>query len=244
MQVDAGAEDKEEEVATEDPAVEQEEEHDDESVWEVNDSSSPTPSGHHATEGEAHSQSAESPWSAASTRYQANEQQDTSPTGEAVDSKGPATTPANPSELPRHRNSPWTVALWRKATAQAVVLQMSKKWQFHRENKSSKALDGGGNKRHWPVPQPPQRELNPRRQMTALRINGSCRGMERDREGCCRQTQHSQIQGCQATCSAPEHCREHRKHTRTRCTRRWPSKHALRAHWPGQLGRNPHAHGY
>ena len=35
MQVDAGAEDKEEEVATEDPAVEQEEEHDDESVWEV-----------------------------------------------------------------------------------------------------------------------------------------------------------------------------------------------------------------
>ena len=63
MQVDAGAEDKEEEVATEDPVVEQEEEHDDESVWEVNDSSSLTPSGHHVTEGEAHSQSAEHPLS-------------------------------------------------------------------------------------------------------------------------------------------------------------------------------------
>ena len=55
MQVDAGAEDKEEEVATEDPLVEQEEEHDDESVWEVDDSSSLTPSGHHITEGDAHS---------------------------------------------------------------------------------------------------------------------------------------------------------------------------------------------
>ena len=69
--------------------------------------------------------------------------------------------------------APRTVAVWRKATAQAVVLQMSKKRQFHRENKSSKALEGGGSKLHWPAPQPPRREQNPRKQMTALRINGS-----------------------------------------------------------------------
>ena len=102
MQVDDGAEDKEEEVATEDPVVEQEEEHDEASVWEVNDSSSLSSSGHHVTEEEAHSQSAESLCSAASTRYQANEQLDTSPTGEAGDRKGPAITPACPGELPRH----------------------------------------------------------------------------------------------------------------------------------------------
>ena len=57
MQVATGAEDKEEEVATEDPVVEHKNEQDDEDVWEVEDSSSLTHSGHHATEGEAHSQS-------------------------------------------------------------------------------------------------------------------------------------------------------------------------------------------
>ena len=51
MQVDAGAEDGEEEVATEEPGVEQEEEHYEASVWEVDDSSSSTPSGHQAIEG-------------------------------------------------------------------------------------------------------------------------------------------------------------------------------------------------
>ena len=88
MQVDDGAEDKEEEVATEDPVVEQEEEHDEASVWEVNDSSSLSSSGHHVTEEEAHSQSAESLCSAASTRYQANEQLDTSPPEKQVIGRG------------------------------------------------------------------------------------------------------------------------------------------------------------
>ena len=105
MQVDDEAEDKEEEVATEDPTVEQEVEHDEASVYEVNDSSSVSPCGHPVTEEEIHSQSAETPRSEASTRYQANEQLDVSPTGEAGVRKGLASTPACPGELPVHCNS-------------------------------------------------------------------------------------------------------------------------------------------
>ena len=86
--------------------VEQEEEHEEASVWEVNDSSSVSPSGHHEIEDEVHSQSAKSLCSTVSTRYQANEQLDASTTGEAGVRKGPAITTACPGGLPKHRNSP------------------------------------------------------------------------------------------------------------------------------------------
>ena len=71
MQVDDGAEDWKEEVATEDPAVEQEEEHDEASVWKPNDSSSASPGGQHGTEEEVH---LKSPSSEVSTRSQASVQ--------------------------------------------------------------------------------------------------------------------------------------------------------------------------
>ena len=112
MQVDDGAEDKEEEVATEDPIVEQEE-HDEASVWELNDSSSASPSGQRGTEEEVHPQSAESPSSAVSTRSQASVQLSAPLTREADVRKGSAITPAitsaitpaSPKELPEQQNS-------------------------------------------------------------------------------------------------------------------------------------------
>ena len=56
MHVHGGAEDKEEEAATEDSTVEQEEEKEEASVWEVNDSSTASPTKQHEIEEEVHSQ--------------------------------------------------------------------------------------------------------------------------------------------------------------------------------------------
>ena len=76
--VHEGAEDREEEAATDDPVVEQQEDHEGISVWEVNDSSSECSQRNHEPWEEA-PQSATSPPSVASPRSQASEQQDASP---------------------------------------------------------------------------------------------------------------------------------------------------------------------
>lgn len=57
-------------------------------------------------EEEVHSQSTKSPCSTVSTRHQANEQPDASPTGGTSVEKGPAIATALPGEPPKHRNSP------------------------------------------------------------------------------------------------------------------------------------------
>ena len=64
--VNEGAEDREEEAATDDSVVEQQEEHEIASVWEVNDSSSVSSQGHYEPVDGVRSQSAKSPPSVAS----------------------------------------------------------------------------------------------------------------------------------------------------------------------------------
>ena len=98
------AEDREEEVPTVDPVVEQEEQ-EEASVWEVDDSSSGSPGGQHVSEEETCSQPTESPRSTTTCRDQANEQP-ASPTGEASGRNGPAITPASQSGLPLHCENP------------------------------------------------------------------------------------------------------------------------------------------
>ena len=124
-QVATGAEDKEEEVLTEDPVVEQEDENDDEDVWEVEDSSSLTHSGHYATEGEAHSQSVESPRSMAPRTAKSTSSNAHPPLEKQLTVRGLPLQPilANCQGIGL---APLTAALRRKATAQAVVLQMNK----------------------------------------------------------------------------------------------------------------------
>ena len=101
-------------MQVDDGPVEQEEEHDEASVWELNDSSSASPSRQHGTEEEVHPQSAEFSSSAVSTRSQASVQLSAPLTGEAEVRKGSAITPAitsaitpaSPKELPEQQNSP------------------------------------------------------------------------------------------------------------------------------------------
>ena len=100
----AGAEDREEEVATEDPEVGGEDEHCEGSVWEVDEAPSLSLIGHQATEGGALSPSAGSTMSAPSSHVQANAQQATSPIEEIGHKEPPAITPSNLGELPGPRD--------------------------------------------------------------------------------------------------------------------------------------------
>ena len=106
--VNEGAEDREEEAATDDSVVEQQEEHEIASVWEVNDSSSVSSQGHYEPVDGVRSQSAKSLPSVASPCSQANEQLDAPPaaaTGAASAVTEPANITACPSGLPRHRDT-------------------------------------------------------------------------------------------------------------------------------------------
>ena len=106
--VHEGAKDREEEAATDDSVVEQQEEHEVASVWEVNDSSSVCSQGHYEPVDGVRSQSAKSPPSVASPCSQANEQLDAPPavaTGAASAMTEPADITACPSGLPRHRDN-------------------------------------------------------------------------------------------------------------------------------------------
>ena len=99
---------KEEEAATDDSVVEQQEEHEIASVWEVNDSSSVSSQGHYEPVDGVRSQSAKSLPSVASPCSQANEQLDAPPavaTGAASAMTEPADITACPSGLPRHRDN-------------------------------------------------------------------------------------------------------------------------------------------